>query len=158
MKYLILVILCLSILFGCRQKPEDLTPIFDKYCYRILIDDMGAFKRTLDYLRKCKNDSLAKEIEQDVLRIHGIQEAYSKKAYQVKDTLNLRLIRSSYFNTLQQYKINKREVEKYIQNSGTKTNTLSESIVIAQIDFIILEHDVRSNIFRRYKLDCPEKP
>ncbi len=55
----------------------------------------------------------------------------------MKDTLNLKLIRSSYFNTLQQYKINKREDEKYLQNSNTKTNALSESIVIAQIDFII---------------------
>ena len=53
MKYLILIILCVSILFGCRQKPEDLIPVFDKYYDYILIDDMGVFRRTLDYLKKC---------------------------------------------------------------------------------------------------------
>ncbi len=63
MKYLILIILCVPILFGCRQKLEDLTPVFDKYYDYILIDDMGAFKRTLDYLKKCKDNSFAKEIE-----------------------------------------------------------------------------------------------
>jgi hypothetical protein len=156
MKQSILIILSISFLFGCRQKNKDLTHVFDKYYSRILIDDMGDFKRTLDYLDKCVDDSLTQEVKGNILEVHKIQKEYSDKAFAVKDTSSLKLIRILYFDAVKKYSVHKREEEKYLENNEVRTNTLEESKIIALIDFIILEKNVRTNIRRKYNLNCLE--
>jgi hypothetical protein len=153
MKNSILIIISI---FGCQQKPKDLSLVFEKYYSRIQIDDMSNLKQTLDYLDKCNGDSLTQEVKREILKVHDVQQKYSQKVFEVKDTLGLKLIRGSYFNTLQKYGIHKSEVEKYLGNNDVKTNTLEEAKMIAQIDFIILEKNVRTNIRRKYNLNCPE--